>query len=59
MAEEFYYNVESGEVEQGKVSTWTHLMGPYPTREAAQRALETARSRTAAWEQEERAEGKG
>lgn len=58
MAQEFYYNVESGEVEEGKVSSWTHLMGPYPTREDAQHALETARARTAAWDQEDRSQGK-
>lgn len=54
VAEEFYYNTETGRVEQGKQSTWSHLMGPYPTREAAQHALETARARTAAWDEEDR-----
>ncbi len=54
VAEEFYYNVETGQVEQGKVSTWTHLMGPYPSREAAEKALATARSRSAAWDAEDR-----
>ncbi|HEY0186814.1 MAG TPA: SPOR domain-containing protein [Cellulomonas sp.] len=54
MADEYYYNVETGEVELGKVSSWTHLMGPYPTREAAQQALSTARARSAAWDQEDR-----
>jgi hypothetical protein len=56
MAEEFYYNTETGQVEQGKQSSWTHLMGPYPTREAAQQALSTARSRSAAWDEEDREE---
>jgi hypothetical protein len=54
MAEEFFYNTETGQVEQGKQSSWTHLMGPYPTREAAQQALATARSRSAAWDEEDR-----
>jgi hypothetical protein len=53
MADEYYYNVETGQVEQGKVSSWTHLMGPYPTREAAEHALERARSRSAAWDRED------
>lgn len=54
MAEEFFYNTETGQVEQGKQSSWTHLMGPYPTREAAQQALATARSRSASWDEEDR-----
>ncbi|WP_308281601.1 SPOR domain-containing protein [Cellulomonas sp. PS-H5] len=54
VADEFYYNTETGQVEQGKQSTWSHLMGPYPTREAAQHALEKARSRTEAWDEEDR-----
>ncbi|WP_454051753.1 SPOR domain-containing protein [Cellulomonas sp. Marseille-Q8402] len=56
MADEFYYNTETGQVEQGKQSTWSHLMGPYPTREAAQHALEKARSRSEAWDEEDRRE---
>lgn len=54
MADEFYYNTETGQVEQGKQSTWSHLLGPYPTREAAQHALEKARSRTEVWDEEDR-----
>ncbi|NHT18025.1 SPOR domain-containing protein [Cellulomonas sp. IC4_254] len=54
MADEFYYNTETGQVEQGKQSTWSHLLGPYPTREAAQHALEKARERTEAWDEEDR-----
>ena len=56
MADEFYYNTETGQVEQGKQSPWSHLMGPYPTREAAQHALETARARSEAWDEEDRRE---
>lgn len=54
MSDEFYYNTETGQVEQGKQSTWTHLMGPYPTREAAQQALATARARSERWDEEDR-----
>lgn len=32
------------------------LLGPYPTREDAESALEAAAARTEAWEEEERAE---
>ena len=27
----FYYNLETGQVEQGYVSDWTDRMGPYAT----------------------------
>jgi hypothetical protein len=56
VADEFYYNTETGGVEQGKQSSWSHLMGPYPTREAAQQALDRARARSAAWDEEDRRE---
>lgn len=51
----FYYNLRSGEVERGQQSLWTDRIGPYPTREAAQQALETARRRTAEWDEQDRA----
>lgn len=55
MAErEFYYNIETHEVEEGKVSDWTQRIGPYPTREAAERALLTAAERSASWDEADR-----
>ena len=46
MAEEkFYFNPSTGEVTQGKVTSWDNRMGPYDTREEAERALETAAQR--------------
>lgn len=54
MADEFYFNTETGQVEQGKQTTWGNLMGPYPTREAATHALEQARARSAAWDEQDR-----
>lgn len=47
---EYYFNIRTHEVEEGRVSDWSQVMGPYPTREAATKALETARSRTEAWD---------
>ncbi len=44
---EFYFNVRTGHVEDGRQGPWGDLMGPYPTREAAQQALETAARHTA------------
>ncbi|MGF1647340.1 MAG: SPOR domain-containing protein [Kineosporiaceae bacterium] len=45
---EYYFNLRTREVEEGRQSPWTDLMGPYPTREAAAAALETAQERTEA-----------
>ncbi len=53
---QYWYNTETGQVEEGRRSDWKKVLGPYPTREAASRALEQARARTAAWEAEEEAE---
>lgn len=52
MPEEFYFNTKTRQVEVGKPSSWTHRMGPYPTREAAERALQIAQVRTEAWDEE-------
>ena len=43
--EKFYFNPSTGEVTQGKVTSWDNRMGPYDTREEAERALETAAQR--------------
>ncbi|OJV76467.1 MAG: hypothetical protein BGO37_10415 [Cellulomonas sp. 73-92] len=51
---EFWFNTRTGAVEEGRVSDWSEVMGPYPTREAAARALATARARTEAWDREDR-----
>ena len=51
---EFWFNTATGEVEEGRVSDWSVVLGPYPTREAATRALDTARARAADWEREDR-----
>ncbi len=56
MATEFYFNTQTHEVEEGRRSDWSVLMGPYPTREAAARALETAHERTEAWDRQDEAD---
>jgi hypothetical protein len=50
---EFYYNVDTGQVEEGKQSSGTELMGPYASREAAASALSTAQKRNEAWDRED------
>ena len=39
---------------QGRLRGWLHRMGPYPSRAEAQRAFETARKRSQAFDEEER-----
>jgi hypothetical protein len=52
---QYWYNTATGEVEEGHRSTWKNLMGPYPTRAAAEQALAKAAARNQAWdEQDER-----
>jgi hypothetical protein len=51
---QYWYNTKTGQVETSSdKSAWTNLMGPYPTREAAQNALETASGRNQDWESED------
>ena len=54
MPEEFYFNTKTRQVEVGKPSSWTHRMGPYPTREAAERALQIAQVRSETWDEEDK-----
>ncbi|MGP9536884.1 SPOR domain-containing protein [Brachybacterium sp. AOP43-C2-M15] len=52
---QFYYNLSTGAVEEGPQSQVTDLMGPYATREEAQRALQTAASRNEKWDEDDEA----
>lgn len=55
----FYYNVIAKRVEEHTDpdrAPGSDLLGPYPTREAAEHALETARQNTEQWEADEAAE---
>ncbi|MBN0042364.1 SPOR domain-containing protein [Cellulosimicrobium cellulans] len=54
--DEYYFDTRTGEVHRGPSGSWSHRMGPYPTREAAQKALETARERSDAWDEEDHRE---
>lgn len=49
--EQYWYNTETGQVEQGRRSSWTHLMGPYGTRAEAEAALQSAQSRNESWDE--------
>jgi hypothetical protein len=49
----YWFNTKTGQVEHGRQSLWSHLLGPYDTAEEAARALETARHRTETWDDDD------
>jgi hypothetical protein len=51
---EFWVDLATGAVEQGRQSPGSRRMGPYPTREAAQHAFDTAAARNEAWDEADR-----
>ena len=51
--EQYWFNTDTKQVEKGPQSHYTNRMGPYPTAEAAARALDTAAARTEAWDDED------
>ncbi|GGX52816.1 hypothetical protein [Streptomyces minutiscleroticus] len=51
---EWYYCLEHKKVEEGPECPAKERLGPYATREEAQRAVETAAERTAQWENDPR-----
>jgi hypothetical protein len=54
-APQFYFNLKTGQVEElANKSQSKDVLGPYPSRAAAQAALETARKRTEDWDEEDR-----
>jgi hypothetical protein len=50
---QYWYNTSTHQVEEGHRSSWQNLMGPYPTREAAEQALSKAAARTQAWDEQD------
>lgn len=52
---EFYYNLTTRQVEEGKQSAAPDRMGPYATRAEAEQALERAKERNEAADEAERA----
>ncbi|MDO5662408.1 MAG: SPOR domain-containing protein [Brachybacterium sp.] len=51
---EYYFNIVTHQVEEGRQSHGSDLMGPYASREEAARALENARERNVQWDDEDR-----
>ena len=50
----WWYCLRHHEVEQGPGCPGKDRLGPYPTREAAENALETVQERNKAWDAEDR-----
>lgn len=50
---EFWFNLQTKQVEVGKQSAASHRMGPFATREEAQAALAKAAERAAKWLEDE------
>lgn len=50
---EYFYNTRTKMVEKGRLSSWEYLMGPYDTPEQAENAIEIARKRNAAWDDDD------
>lgn len=49
---EYWYNLRTGEVEEGQQSKISDLWGPFPTHEEAAAAMTKAKERNEAWEAE-------
>jgi len=56
--DKFWYCVKHHAVEGADGCPPIDRLGPYPSREKAERALEKVAERNAAWEEQDRAEGK-
>lgn len=52
-ADKFWFNVRTRQVEQGPQSSATDRLGPYETYAEAAQALERARQRTLAWDDQD------
>lgn len=52
----YWYNMETGEVEQGFKSPSVDRVGPFETYEEAEHALEKLRQNSATWAEEDEAE---
>ena len=47
---QWYYNSRTHQVEHGMLSSYEYRMGPYKTRQEAEKALELAKKRNEEWE---------
>ena len=47
---EYWFNINTHEVEEDRLSDWSQHIGPFKTREEAEHAIEKVRARNEAWE---------
>lgn len=50
---DFWYNVETGTVEQGAQSNWKKLLGPFGSREEAAAAMDRVRANNEDWDNDD------
>ncbi|RZU62959.1 SPOR domain-containing protein [Zhihengliuella halotolerans] len=50
---DYWFNVNTHEVEVGPQSDWSQLLGPYATRAEAEAALEKVQKRNEAWDKDD------
>lgn len=50
---QWWFNTATKQVEQGRQSHYTNLMGPYPDEASARAALDTAAARNESWDEED------
>lgn len=50
---EYWFNVNTKQIEEGPQSDWSQLLGPYPTREEAEAALATVQANNEKWDESE------
>lgn len=48
--QQYWFNTKTGQVDVGHLKPGATLMGPYASRDEAERALQTAREKTEAWD---------
>ncbi|MEY2849096.1 MAG: hypothetical protein RI885_1763 [Actinomycetota bacterium] len=53
---EWFYNIKTGEVQEGRMSLASDLDGPFATREEAERAPEIIAERSRRWAAEDASE---
>lgn len=47
---QYWYNLKTGQVEEGQQSKVSNLWGPFATREEAENSMQKAQDRNEAWE---------
>ena len=50
---QYWYNIQTKEIEHGPQSDWSKLLGPYDTEELARGAMAKVQARNDAWDDEE------